>query len=485
MRFLKRSLLGLCLMALTFAILATAAFVMRNAVADRLADAGGPTGGRERVFAANVLALHMQDIAPQLTAYGEVRSTRRQEIRATTGGTLIELALQFQEGAYVTKGTVLARLDPAQARAARDQSQAALQEAQAGLEQAQRSLGITADDLQAAQRQVDLRQRALDRQVSLNDRGLGSAATTEEAELAASSAEQSVLTKRAALSSAQAAYDQGQATLLRAQIDLSEAERILSETQIVAGYDGYLSSVTAVSGGLVSANEMLAELIDPSALEVSFRVSTRQFSRFTDPQGQLVAAPVQVQLDTADGRVHSPARLERVGAAVEEGATGRLLFATMQDPAGFRPGDFVTVILTEPMLPQVARIPARAVNAQDQVLVLAEDTRLREAKVEVLRREGDQVIIRADLPSGTEIVAQRTPLLGEGIKLRAMRPGQVEAREPEPELELDPARRARLLAFVDQNTRMPEDAKQKLRQELTQTQVSRATVERLESRMGG
>jgi multidrug efflux pump subunit AcrA (membrane-fusion protein) len=489
MRFLTRSLMGLFLLALTLGLLAAAGFAVKSALDARASGGGRPAAARERVFAANVVALDFTTITPELTAYGEVRSTRRLELRASAAGTIADLSPNFEEGAAVAAGEVLVQLDPAEARAVRDSAAASLAEAEAALAQATRALDITRDDLIAAERQAVLRQSALERQRAIDAKGLGKAADTETAELALSTAEQAVLTKRAALSSAQATLDQAQNSRRRAEIALAEAERKLDETQIRAEFPGLLAQVTAVRGGIVSNNEMLAELIDPAALEVAFRVSNAQYARLTDAEGRLIEAPATVTLDAQGAMLQAQARLVRVGAAVDEGLTGRLLFARLeQGAASFRAGDFVTVRLQEPALENVAQVPAAAVGADGRVLVLAEGDRLQDAPVEVLRRQGDAVLIRAaTLRAGQEIVAERTPLLGTGLKLRPLRPAQDGAAIPAPEetIALDPERRARLLAFVEGNSRMSEDNKTRLRAQLALDQVPVSVVTRLEERIGG
>jgi hypothetical protein len=55
---------------------------------------------------------------------------------------------------------------------------------------------------------------------------------------------------------------------------------------------------------------------------------------------------------------------------------------------------------------------------------------------------------------------------------------------PEPaEVTLTPERRAKLIAFVEGNTRMPQDAKTRILAQLNQEKVPTDVVERLESRM--
>ena len=80
-------------------------------------------------------------------------------------------------------------------------------------------------------------------------------------------------------------------------------------------------------------------------------------------------------------------------------------------------------------------------------------------------------------------MAERSPLLGAGIRVRPITPGGVEA-PPEPEMiTLDPDRRARLIAFVSEG-RMPDDVKARIISQLEADEVSSETVTRLESRMG-
>ncbi|MBK5947520.1 efflux transporter periplasmic adaptor subunit [Rhodobacter veldkampii DSM 11550] len=490
MRFLTRSLMGLLGVALTLALLVLAGWQIMSAVETRRAADAPPMMARERVFSADVLTVRLETLTPELTAFGQIESRRRLELRAAASGTVLDLAEAFEDGAAVRRGDLLMRIDPAEATAARDSQRAALAEAEAALAEARRALLIARDDLAAAVEQARLRDQAMARQQNLNTLGLGKAADTETAELAASAAAQAVLSRRSALSQAEAALDRAENTLEREKIALTEAERKLADTELRAEFDGQLSGVSAVRGGLVSTNEKLGELIDPAALEVAFRVSNAQYARLLDAKGALAPARAEVALDLGGTELVAAARLMRVGAAVGEGLTGRLLYAQIEaGAAGFRAGDFVTVRLAEPELAQVALLPATAVDAAGQVLVLGADDRLEEAAVEVLRRQVDDVIVRATALAGREIVAERTPLLGAGLKLRPLRGvqgggGAIAAPAPD-RIALSPERRAQLIAFVEANPNMPAEAKARILAQLAQDEVPAQVIERLEQRMGG
>ena len=482
MRFLRRSLTGIFLLGVTLALLAWAGEMVRSAVVARINEEPRSFPQRERVIAVNVLTLQPQTITPEMVVFGELRSRRTLDLRSATGGTVREVSDDLVEGGRVSEGQLLLRIDPTEAEAGRDRATADLQDAQAELRDAERALVLAEDELTSARGQVALREQALARARDLETRGVGTTAAVETAELALSSAASTVLTRRQALASAQARIDQAATRLARAEIGLSEAERDLAETRIVAAFDGTLADVTIGLGGRIAANERLAQLVDPSALEVSFRVSTAQYARLLQ-DGELIAAPVEVRLEVSGVDLRASGMITREGATVGAGQTGRLLFASLEDAAGFRPGDFVTVRIAEPALDNVALVPATAVAPDETVLVVDEEDRLNSVEVSLLRRQGDDVIVDAGAAAGAVIVAERSPLLGAGIKVRPIMPGGTDVRTEPEMIALDPDRRARLISFVSEG-QMPDDVKARIISQLEADEVSSETVTRLESRMG-
>ncbi|MFA8441050.1 efflux RND transporter periplasmic adaptor subunit [Yoonia sp.] len=484
MRFLRRSLTGVFLLAVTLALVAWAGEMVRGAVVARMNEEPRSFPQRERVLAVNVVTLTPQSIVPELTAFGELRSQRTLDLRSATGGTVLSASEALVEGGAVQQGQLLLRIDPVEAQAALDRVRADLQDAQAEVRDAERALVLAEDELTAARAQATLRDQALARARDLETRGVGTAAAVETAELAASAAQAAVLTRRQALASAQARIDQAQTRLARAEISQAEAERAVADTEVYAAFDGTLADVTISPGGRVTANERFAQLVDPTQLEVSFRVSTSQYARLLDDAGALTKAPIVVTLDVSGVNLRAEGQVTRESAAVAAGQTGRLLFAQLETAPGFRPGDFVTVRINEPALNNVAMVPATAVAADQTVLVVDEEERLRVADVTLLRRQGDDVIIGIGDNAGATIVAERSPLLGEGIKVRPITPDGAEVVAAEPAMiTLDAERRAKLIAFVNEG-RMPDDVKARIIGQLEEEQVSSETVTRLEARMG-
>jgi multidrug efflux pump subunit AcrA (membrane-fusion protein) len=484
MRFFGRAMSGLFLVALTLALLALAVGLVLGAVRERMAAGGPAVPAAERVVSANVVRVEAGRIVPVLTAYGEVRSVRTLELRAPVTGRVVDLAPGFADGGFVTAGEVLLRLDPAEATAARDLAAAALAEAEAGQREAGRALGLARDDLAQSQAQLALRAQAVQRQRDIEARGAGSAAAVETAELARAQAEQALLSSRSSLAQTEAAVDQTAIAVERARITLTEADRALAETVIRAEFDGRLNAVApVVEGGQVNANEVLGQIIDPSALEVVFRLSTAQYARLVDAGGDLIEAAVTARLDVAGAALAAEGRVVRAGASGAEAGGGRVVYATLDAAPGLRPGDFVTVTVAEPALEGVADLPATAVDAAGRVLALSAEARLEDVAVEVLRRQGDRVIVAPGALVGREVVAERSPLIGAGIKVRAVRPGVEEAALEM--LDLTEERRAALIAAVEGNANMPEGEKARVIEQLRQDRVPADVVARIDARAGG
>ena len=485
MRFLRKSLMGLFLVGTTLAIFAFAFVMVRSAIENK--DDGQRRGGgqRERTFAVNVVPFQAGQQIPVLKVFGEIQSQRSLDLRAAVSGAVIDLHPNFQNGGQVQEGDILLQIDPSNAETGLALVQADMADAQADMREATRALDLASDEVSAAKEQAALRLKALKRQNDLIERGVGTAASVETAEFAASSAKQAILSRRQSFQATEARLDQTKARLIRVKISLAEAERNLRDTVLRATFSGSLANVTVVKGGTVTNNERIGQLVDPLALEVAFRVSTSQHQRLLNDDGVLRNSKISATLDVLGAEMKTEGALTREAAVVGEGLTGRLLFASLANVKGLRPGDFVTVDITEPALSWVAKLPASALSGSNKVLVVGDDERLMEAEVTLIRRQGDDVLVRSRELRDAKVVAERSPVLGTGIRVRVLSAEEGEEPAAPSMVTLDPERRAKLIAFVEGNKYIPKDAKKRILDQLKKPEVPNEMVERLESRMGG
>ncbi|WP_300059735.1 HlyD family efflux transporter periplasmic adaptor subunit [uncultured Roseobacter sp.] len=484
MRFLRQSMIGVFLAAVSLGLLAYAGYAVQSAVQARLNGEAVVPPARERVFTVTLQRAESRTITPVMETFGEVSSRRTLELRAAVAGRVTALHENFEDAGHVNAGDVLVRIDPADMQSAVDRLSADLADAEAEVRDAERALDLAHAEQDAAEDQVTLLQRAYDRQVDLAGRGVGTAAAVESAELSAASARSTVLARRQDVARAEARIDLAATRLARERIALAEAERKLADTAIAAPFSGTLSDTTVVEGRLVAANERLADLIDPSDLEVSFQISTAQYARLLGPDGGLIDTRVLASLDVTGVDLQATGVLSRVSAGAGDGQTGRRVFARLIHAPGFRPGDFVTIQIEEPPLANVVSLPAAALGPDRTVLVRTDDDRLEALPVTLVRRQRDQVLLRGEGLEGQDVVTRRTPLLGPGVAIRPVQQNADLSALPDM-LELTDERRARLVAFVQSNDRMPPDAKERVLAQLAEQEVPAGIVARIESRMGG
>src|SRR6056297_679158 len=465
MRFLRQGLLGLFILSLTAGLLGYAGYVLRDAVEARMARDTAAPERRERVFAVRTTTAGATTVTPRLAAFGRIESRRTLDIRAQVAGEIVELAEGFVEGGTVEAGQFLARIDPADARA----------EAR----EADRALLLAQDELAAREQQVSLQARALARQRDLEERGVGTLTAIESAEFNVVQARQAVLASRQALAVAEARVDRSATAVSRAELALAEAGRRLDETRLTAGFSGRLSEVSAVEGGIVAVGEQIARLVDGRALEVAFRVSTAQYTRLLDAGGALLPLPVTATLDSAGTTIQATGRIARESAALAEGESGRMIFAALDRAPALKPGDFVRVSVEESPLESVVRLPASALGGDGTVLAVDDGNRLELLPVTLLRRQGNDVLLGAPGVAGREIVTERSPALGPGLKVRRIREGAGDT------MSLSDERRARLRARVEADTALPEDERRRLLADLARPRVPARTIARIEARAGG
>ncbi|WP_106754736.1 efflux RND transporter periplasmic adaptor subunit [Pannonibacter carbonis] len=492
MRFVLRSIMGLFLFAVMLGAIGFGSYRFYSAMTTpREARLQPPS---ERSFMANTATLEAVTVAPQITAYGQIRSWKTLQLRASSDGRLVEMSDAFRDGARVKAGDMLLRIDPAEATSRLLDAQANLADAQSDKAEAEEAIGAAERELEATRQQVELRKQALDRQKQLMEKGYSTMALVEQEQLAVASIDQSLNNRLQSVVSARKRIERTDFAVKRGEVAVQDAERVLSETTVTAPFDGILDTVGVTLGRRVSPNEALANLIDPTALEVRFSVSTEQFSRLLGDDGRLLPQPVRVVLSLGERKIEASGLLERVAAVVGEGEAGRTLFASLDVTADtvFRPGDFVTVEVEEPALSGVALLPVSAATEDGRILVVGENDRLEELQARILRRRGDELIV-ADVPFGRDYVRERLPQLGAGIRIQE-RPAPTTGTppaivstaplaSPSDVVTLDPERRAALLAQLEAS-QMPQDRKARLIEALQQPEVSKALVERIEARAG-
>lgn len=179
-------------------------------------------------------------------------------------------AVPIDSNTAVKPGQVLARIDPAAAKASYDQAKAALAEAQAGtksaaaqLEQAKAAIAQSQSAYQAAQVTAENDQRTLDRFQGLKKSSGNSAVSQQQldnAEAAARSAKADAARAKTAVASARASADAASAGVASAQAKLEKAKASLAAAQVTLNH---LTIRAPMAGQIVQLNVNQGSYVQP------------------------------------------------------------------------------------------------------------------------------------------------------------------------------------------------------------------------------
>ena len=205
--------------------------------------------------------------------------------------------------------------------------------------------------------------------------------------------------------------------------------------------------------------------------------------------------PVSVSLEFENRDVRINGKITRMASEVMEGAAGKKIFASLETSPNtiLRPGDFVKVVIKEKELNSVFVVPASSVDPNNKVLVLNDEGRLEELEVELVRRQGDELVLK-NVPEGVEYVIRRTPQLGKDLRIDPIRKedlnkaidstGKIKKVEEEL-IQLDEEKRQFYIERIKENKWMPDSAKDRILKTLEKEKVPKKLIDRLEQRMKG
>lgn len=342
-----------------------------------------PVETPERVWPVEAVEARFGMVQPELRLFGEIVAGRHSELRPQVEGLVVEMGANLHEGGQVEKGELLLRIDAFDFETALADNRSQLKEARSRLEKLRRDLKRT----QNLYQQKNVSEQALD--------------------------------------DAALAVVEQEALVEQREIAVRRAERDLQDTRLVAPFSGVLANVTADLGKEFTGfgNEIVADLIDTSRLEVRFSLTNAQYGRLAQREEPLLGLPVQVVWQVGNDTLSYSARIERLGAEVMATTGGVDVFATIDSgdqQSVLRPGVFVSVALADRSYDDVIRIPENALYGEDMVYVV-DDGRLSPRQVEVLGYAGAELILKnaGDTPiqDGDQVVITKLREGGAGARV--------------------------------------------------------------------
>ena len=362
----KRQQIAAAALGLLAAVGGGAYFFGMDKAGGQSADAGPGEGAPQGPPPANVVVAEAVEarLAPSSEAPGSVVGLRDSLVAAETSGKIVWIA---DVGAEVAEGGPIARIDPKDARFARDEAAA---------------------DVGRLKARADYLNRNYQRFRTLGEESGESAASLDQM---------------------RSERDEAAQTLARAAVALERAEANLQRTEVLAPFAGRLVSQDTQIGEYVAPGAPIARLVDILSLEVTAQA----------PASLLKSVKPGDEIEVALGteRIKAPIRaIVPVGDEVTRTMEVRLAL----------PDDRWTIgSAVRVALPQTAPRPVVAAHRDAIVLradrvsvfVVGEDMTAKQVDVELGAAEGDLIELIGGVKAGDRVIIRGAERLRDGQKV--------------------------------------------------------------------
>lgn len=381
----------------------------------------------------------MKPIPTYFEATGNLAGDAQTDVAPAVSGKIV--AVNFDVGSYVEKGSVMIRLDDRDARIRVEQAQAqaeqqrkAVGQAIASLRQTQVRLGVkdgeTFDietfsqvksvraNLVAADKELsraerlhatgDLSRQILEQRRAQRDALLGQ---LDEARSNAAVAVRAINTAEAGVASARAAVQ-------TAETQIDQARKAVIDTVVYAPISGYIAERTADLGEFISPsapNAKIATIVRTGTLRLRIDVPEASIGKVTVGQG------ISLQTSAYPER-NFAGTVARILPSVN--TTARTLTVEAEVPNGeglLKPGQFATVRITQSQPENAVMIPAAAVRTDNDLnkVFIIKDGAAREVLVQLGLLENDLIQVKQGVAEGEIVATSNLNELIDGIFVRA------------------------------------------------------------------
>jgi len=323
---------------------------------------------------------------------GTVMPRTESTLIARVAGPITWVADSFDESGFFKKNDVLVEIDP------RDYDVRI------------RRLDASKE---AAQVERDEAQQRLNRQLKLRERDVAT---------------------QAELDQAQAAFDVATARIAELNAQLDEAGYARKDTRVVAPFDGCIREKNVDVGQYVTPGAPLATCFATDAVEIRLPIDDDELA-FLDLALGASFAPeecpkVVLEADFSGQQRRWYGSIVRIEAIVDRRSRMAYLVASVSSPydatqdSGGHPlavGMFVEAAIRSCAVKDAIVLPQVCLESGGRVFTLDSSDRLKEVKVEVIRREGEWAVVRGDLTDNQRVCATHLERSVSGTRVEVLK----------------------------------------------------------------
>jgi len=373
-------------------------------------------------------------------ATGNLVSDAQTDVAPAVSGKIAEV--NFDVGSFVTKGSVLVRLDARdaqirleQAEAQVEQQRSAVDQAVAALRQSQARLGLrdgqsfnieTFSQVKSIKANLELAEKEYTRSERLFNTGdisksiLDTRRSQRDALLGQlDEARSNAAVAAKAVNAAEAAVATARAGVSTARTQVDQARKAIADTAIYAPISGYISERVADVGEYISPsapNSKIATIVRTSPLRLRIDVPEQSIGKVAIGEG------ISLQTSAYPDR-NFAGQVRRILPSLNVTARTLTVEADVPNTDGLlKPGQFATVRITQNTPENAVMVPATAVKAfgdKNSVFVV-KDGAAREQVVQTGLLENGLIQIKNGIAEGDVVATSNLNLLSDGVLVRQM-----------------------------------------------------------------
>ena len=373
-------------------------------------------------------------------ATGNLVSDAQTDVAPAVSGKIAEV--NFDVGSFVTKGSVLVRLDARdaqirleQAEAQVEQQRSAVDQAVAALRQSQARLGLrdgqsfnieTFSQVKSIKANLELAEKEYTRSERLFNTGdisksiLDTRRSQRDALLGQlDEARSNAAVAAKAVNAAEAAVATARAGVSTARTQVDQARKAIADTAIYAPISGYVSERVADVGEYISPsapNSKIATIVRTSPLRLRIDVPEQSIGKVAIGEG------ISLQTSAYPDR-NFAGQVRRILPSLNVTARTLTVEADVPNTDGLlKPGQFATVRITQNTPENAVMVPATAVKAfgdKNSVFVV-KDGAAREQVVQTGLLENGLIQIKNGIAEGDVVATSNLNLLSDGVLVRQM-----------------------------------------------------------------
>ena len=382
----------------------------------------------------------VKPIPTYFEATGNLVSDASTDVAPAVGGKIVQV--NFDVGSFVTKGSVLVRLDPRdaqirleQAEAQVEQQRKSVDQAVAALRQAQVRLGVaegqkfnieTFSQVRSVKANLELAEKELARSQRLFDTGdvsrsmLDQRRSQRDALLGQlDEARSTAAVAEKAIGSAEAAVATARTGVATAQTQVDQARKALADTVVYSPISGYVLERVADVGEFVTPNtpnSKIATIVRTSPLRLRIDVPEQSIGKVSTGEG------ISLQTSAYPDR-NFAGTVVRISPGLNVTARTLTVEADVPNTDGLlKPGQFATVRITQPEPENAVMVPAAAVKANGDTnsVFIIKDGAAQEVTVQTGLLENDIIQIKNGVAEGDVVAVNNINSLTDGILVRQM-----------------------------------------------------------------